>query len=197
MKQTTPETIDQRLVKALAHPLRVRILEALSDRVSSPNRLSEELEAGLGHVAYHTRTLDKYGCLELVETAQRRGATEHFYKASSGSFVGDRRWRGVPRAVRSGVTGAALQSFMDKAVAALEAGTIDHRDDTTLTWMPVRLDQRGWDEVTAIMREATDRVLASQDASRRRLAGAGVGRDSISAIVAMANFETSGSRGVA
>jgi DNA-binding transcriptional ArsR family regulator len=77
-----PEKIDQRLVRALGHPLRVRILEILSNRVASPNTLSKELGVDLGDVAYHTRTLNRCGCLELVDTARRRGATEHFYKAA-------------------------------------------------------------------------------------------------------------------
>lgn len=194
MKQN-PETIDQRLVRALAHPLRIQILEILTERVASPNWLSEELDAGLSHVAYHTRALDKCGCLELVDTAQRRGATEHFYKASAGSFIGDRVWRKVPRSVRGGISGASLQTFMDKAVAALEAGTIDDREDTTLNWTALHLDQRGWDEVTAIMRDANDRVLAAQSRSKRRLARTARGAaETISAVVALANFETGGSR---
>jgi DNA-binding transcriptional ArsR family regulator len=77
-----PEKIDQRLVRALAHPLRVRILEILSHRVASPNVLSKELGVDLRDVAYHTRTLNRCGCLQLVDTARRRGATEHFYKAA-------------------------------------------------------------------------------------------------------------------
>jgi DNA-binding transcriptional ArsR family regulator len=193
MKRDRPEVIDQRLVRALAHPLRIKILEALTERVASPIRLSDDLDAGLSHVAYHTRALDKCGCLELVDTAQRRGATEHFYKASPHSFIGDRIWRRVPRALLGGVSGATLQSFMDRAVAALEAGTIDGREDTTLYWTPVLLDQQGWDEVTATMKETINRVLAIQDQSRARLAKR-KGRGAISAIVGIASFETSGSR---
>src|ERR1044071_2104655 len=166
MKRDRPEVIDQRLVRALSHPLRIKILEALTERVASPIRLSDALDAGLSHVAYHTRALDKCGCLELVDTAQRRGATEHFYKAAPHSFIGDRIWRRVPRALLGGVSGATLQSFMDRAVAALEAGTIDSREDTTLYWTPVLLDQQGWDEVTATMVETVDKVLAIQDESR-------------------------------
>jgi DNA-binding transcriptional ArsR family regulator len=193
VKRDRPELIDQRLVKALAHPLRIRILEILTERVASPNRISGDLDAGLSHVAYHTRALDKCGCLELVDTAQRRGATEHFYKASPRSFIGDRIWRRVPRALLGGVSGATLQSFMDRAVAALEAGTIDGRDDTTLYWMPVRLDEEGWKKVTAAMEETVDTVLAIQAESRERLARQ-KGRGAISAIVGVASFETPGSR---
>jgi DNA-binding transcriptional ArsR family regulator len=185
------ETIDQRLVRALAHPLRVQILEILTERVASPNLLSEQLGIGLTHVAYHTRALDRWGCLELVDTAQRRGATEHFYTAQPDAFVGCRGWRTVPQPLRGGVTGASLQTFMDKAVRALQAGTIDGREDTTFTWMPVRLDQRGWDEITAIMQQATDRVLEVERSSRKRLARKDEA-DAICAVVGFANFETGG-----
>ena len=71
----------------------------------APTGSPMELEVGLTHVAYHTRALDKCGCLELVDTAQRRGATEHFYKAAPDSFVGNRSWRKVPRSVLPGVSG--------------------------------------------------------------------------------------------
>jgi DNA-binding transcriptional ArsR family regulator len=193
VKRDRPELIDQRLVKALAHPLRIKILEILTERVASPNRLSGDLEAGLSHVAYHTRALAKCGCLELVDTAQRRGATEHFYKASPHSFIGDRIWRRVPRVLLGGVSGATLQSFMDRAVAALEAGTLDGREDTTLYWMPILLDEQGWERVTAAMEETVDEVLAVQAESRERLAES-KGQGAISAIVGVASFETPGSR---
>lgn len=186
------EVIDQRLVRALAHPLRVNILEILCDRVASPNALSEDLGAGLSHVAYHTRALNRCGALELVETAQRRGATEHFYKATPDAFLGSPAWRKVPRSVRGGVSGASLEILIDKAVTALAAGTIDEREDTTLTWMPLRVDRKGWDEVTRILDEAADRVLGAQTRSARRLAK-GKGEE-ISTVVAMLNFETANSR---
>ncbi len=192
MKQERPESIDQRLVRALAHPLRVQILEILTERVASPIWLSERLDAGLSHVAYHTRALDKCGCLDLVDTAQKRGATEHFYKASPGSFVGDRAWRKVPRSVLGGVSAATLQTFLDKAIAALEAGTLDGRENTTFRWMPLLLDQTGWGEVAAIMEEATNLVLAAHRRSQDRLASSGA-EDSISTVIGLASFETAGS----
>lgn len=192
MKDQAPEAIDQRLVHALAHPLRVRILEVLSDHVASPNLLAGQLDTGLSDVAYHTRALDRYGCLELVDTAQKRGATEHFYKANPGAFVGGPHWRKVPRAVRGGVSAATLQTFLDKAIAALEAGTLDGRDDTIFRWMPLHLDEEGFREVVAILEEATKLMLAAHVRSQDRLSENG-GEDTVSTVVGMAAFETAGS----
>ena len=186
------EAIDQRLVRALSHPLRVQILELLTDRVASPNWLSGQLDASLSHVAYHTRALDKCGCLVLVKTAQKRGATEHFYKATPDAFVGSPAWRGVPRPVLSGVSGATLRTFIDKAIDALETGTLDGREDTVFRWMPLLLDPQGWKEVVAILEETTEKVLAAHLQSQDRLATGG-GKDTISTVIGLASFETAGS----
>ena len=186
------ETIDQRLVRALAHPLRIQILDILSERVASPNTLSMELETGLSHVAYHTRTLDKCGCLELVDTAQRRGATEHFYKASPGAFIGNREWRTVPSSVRGAISAATLQTFLDKAIAALEAGTLDGRDDTIFRWMPLQLDEEGWKDVVATLEEATNQILAAHLRSQDRITS-GESRETVSTVIGMASFETAAS----
>jgi hypothetical protein len=187
------EPIDQRLVRALAHPLRVRILDVLTERIASPNRLAVELDAGLSHVAYHTRTLDEYGCLDLVDTAQKRGATEHFYKARPLAFVGNMEWRKVPRSLRGAVTVATLQTFIDKVAAALKVGTMD-RDDTVFTWFPLLLDDEGWEEANAYVKEAIERVQEAQARSQERLSRSGGMKKAISAIVGFAQFEARGSR---
>lgn len=194
MSDQPSEMIDQRLVRALAHPLRVSILEILTDRVASPNRISEVLEADLTDVAYHTRALDKCGCLNLIGTTQKRGATEHFYKATPDSFLGNPAWRGLPGAVLPGVSGATLQTFVDKSAAALAAGTLDGRADTILRWLPLLLDERGWKEVVAIMEETTDRVLAAHLRSQDRLEAKRGTAESMSSVIGLAAFETAGSR---
>src|SRR3954471_24787211 len=62
------ETSEARIAKALAHPLRARILQRLGERVASPGDLSVELGAPLGVVSYHVRMLRDYDCVELVRT---------------------------------------------------------------------------------------------------------------------------------
>jgi DNA-binding transcriptional ArsR family regulator len=192
MQQERPEAIDQRLVRSVAHPLRIKILEALTDHVASPNTLSERLETDLSGVAYHTRELDRLGALELVDTGQVRGAIEHFYKATPRAFVGAPQWRKVPPSLLSGVSAATLQTFLDKAISALEAGTLDGREDTVFRWMPLSLDEQGWKEVVAIMEEATKLMLAAHLRSQDRLSE-GDGQGAVSAVVGQAAFETAGS----
>jgi len=74
--------VDTRLLRALAHPLRLQILELLSGRVACPKELADELGVPLGRLSYHVRVLAEGGWLELVSTQPRRGAVAHFYKAT-------------------------------------------------------------------------------------------------------------------
>jgi DNA-binding transcriptional ArsR family regulator len=74
--------LDLRPMKALTHPLRVKALKVLTQRTASPSELSYELEEPLGNVSYHVKTLLEYDCVKLVKTEPRRGAVEHYYRAT-------------------------------------------------------------------------------------------------------------------
>jgi DNA-binding transcriptional ArsR family regulator len=76
------DPVDTRVVKALGHPTRIRILEVLRDReLASPVELSAEFDIPLGTVGYHVRRLESLGFIELARRTQRRGAVEHHYRA--------------------------------------------------------------------------------------------------------------------
>ena len=164
--------VDQELVKALSHPIRVEILESLQGRVVSPTELSEEMNESLGVISYHANTLVKCGCLELVRSEPHRGAVEHFFGIAPHPFSGHQEWNGLPLAVRSGITSAALESFVKAATVALEAGSLDADEETTLTWMPITVDEPGWREVAEIFGEASRRLSEVHSRSAERLAGA-------------------------
>src|SRR6185312_11654939 len=51
------EQIDQNLVRALGHPMRVQILEALQGRSASPTELARKFRESLGVVSYHANAL--------------------------------------------------------------------------------------------------------------------------------------------
>lgn len=78
---------DPRLVKALAHPLRVQIMQTLAERIASPSELAEEIGVPLPNLSYHIRQLVSLDLITLVKTRPRRGAIEHYYKARSASLT--------------------------------------------------------------------------------------------------------------
>src|SRR5215212_11270760 len=112
------ETSEARIAKALAHPLRARILHRLGERVASPGELAAELGASLGVVSYHVRMLRDYDCVELVRTQPRRGALQHFYRATARPNLDAEQWRRLPAGLRKQLSGETLQALVDDLAAA-------------------------------------------------------------------------------
>lgn len=170
---TTAEGIDQSFVKALAHPLRVQILIVLNERVASPSDLAEELGAGVSKVAYHVKVLEGAKCVELVRTAQRRGATEHYYRATRRQFFSDSEWKLVPSSAQAGISGRVLQMVFGDVAEAMAEGTFDERDDRHLSRTPMVVDDQGWKDATSLLAETLDGLLRIQAEAADRLAKAG------------------------
>src|SRR3954462_14745225 len=122
------ETSEARIAKALAHPLRARILQRLGERVASPGDLAVELNAPLGVVSYHVRMLRDYDCVELVRTEPRRGALQHFSKATARPNLDEHQWRTLPAGLRKELSGETIQALVDDLAAAADAGTLEDAD---------------------------------------------------------------------
>ena len=167
------EGVEQIVAKAFAHPLRVQILIILNEKVASPNLLAQQLDQSLNLVAYHVRVLEKYDCIELVDTKQRRGATEHFYRATRRQFLTDAEWSRLPESLRPGLSGAMLKSAFDDVEEALDKGTFDEREDRHLSRTPMVVDQKGWDDATELLLGTLYRLLEIQAEASERLATSG------------------------
>src|SRR6186997_1412378 len=115
MARSSLDLVDPRIAKALSHPMRARILGILDERVASPNEIAEMIDERLPNVSYHVRALLELGCIELVSTAQRRGAIEHYYRALTRPFFSDRDWKRLPRSGRMAVSDVGLQMIWDDA----------------------------------------------------------------------------------
>jgi hypothetical protein len=162
--------VEQIVAKAFAHPLRVQILIILNERVASPNLLAQELNQSLNLVAYHVRVLEKYDCIELVDTKQRRGATEHFYRATRRQFLTDSEWARMPESLRPGLSSAMLKSVFDDLEDAMANGTLDEMEDRHLSRTPMVVDKQGWADTVSLLSETLDRLLEIQTEASDRLA---------------------------
>jgi DNA-binding transcriptional ArsR family regulator len=179
--------IDQRLVRALGHPVRVYALTILNERVASPNEISKELGESVGHVSYHIKVLRECECIELVDTAPRRGAMEHYYRATDRAFLKPEEWSALPDSIRPGLSASGLKTVINDAASALLAGTFDKRKDRHLSWTPMILDEDGWEELKATLLENLENVLEIQAKSAARLTKADAAGIPVS--VAMLGFE--------
>jgi DNA-binding transcriptional ArsR family regulator len=189
-KGKTKTGVDQRLVKALAHPLRVEILTILNERMASPNELSKELDEGLSQVSYHVKVLKDYECIELVKTEPRRGAVEHYYRATARSFLDDSDWATLPASVKPGVSATSIKMLMENVVEALQGGTFDARDDRHISWTPGVVDRQGWDETVDLINETLAQAIEIQANSTSRLAKSG--EEGIPTTVALMHYEEVG-----
>jgi DNA-binding transcriptional ArsR family regulator len=83
----TSDAVDANVLKALAHPLRMRMLTLVAERgEASPVEMSRALDQPLATVSHHARVLRDSGCIELSRTEPRRGAVEHYYRATAAPF---------------------------------------------------------------------------------------------------------------
>ena len=161
------ETSEARIAKALAHPLRARILQRLGERVASPGDLAVELGAPLGVVSYHVRMLRDYDCVELVRTEPRRGALQHFYRATARPNFDDDQWRTLPSGLRRELSGETIQELVSDLAQAADAGMLED-PEIIVTRTPLELDERGWKKLNKLLSKTLEQALAIASESAAR-----------------------------
>ena len=175
---------DPKLVKACAHPLRIRILGMLDGRVASPSEIATEIGTPLSNTSYHVRQLASLGLIELVDRAARRGAIEHYYTAKVRPTITHEGWGNLPPIVRRAMMGAALEQGVAHVVAAAQEGGFD-RDDIHYSRTAGRLDDDGWNAVADELAGCLQRIEAIFDETERRLAKTRRGSDDVATVLLM------------
>src|SRR3954451_5506385 len=148
---------DQRVVKALAHPLRVQILSMLEQQTASPSELAAELRVPLGNVSYHVRQLQSFGLIRLVRTTPRRGSIEHHYELIARPDITDQEWDGLPEIVKHAMVGAALAPLGRLVQDAAAAGGFGRRE-AHLSRTALTLDAEGWGEASTLLIDLCERL---------------------------------------
>jgi DNA-binding transcriptional ArsR family regulator len=186
-KQKARKSPQEVLLKALSHPVRVKALTILTERIASPKEIAQQIDVSLGNVSYHVRELESLGLIEIMEEENVRGAVAHFYKAAQRPMIDNPDWEKLDATVRSAFSGYVIETLMTDAATSLAAGVFDRREDRHLSRTPLRLDLRGWRRVAAIQAKALDQILKEEEAAAARLSASG--EDGIQAVVGMALFE--------
>jgi DNA-binding transcriptional ArsR family regulator len=160
---------DPRYVKAMSHPLRVRILAMLDERKASPNQLAGWLGASLGTVAYHVRTLQQLGLIELVDETRVRGAVEHHYRAKARPNVTVEGWAKAPPIAKQAAVGSSLDVIGEYARVSAAAGGFD-RADAQLRRMMLRLDAKGFEQLSKACDKLLEQAEKIEAAAAERIA---------------------------
>lgn len=200
--KATPRLDDQKradtICGVLKHPLRVRILEILNEGPKSPSQFVEEglvpkehysnYQQALSLASYHFRALEKDGCLKVVASIPRRGALEHVYEGKARVYFTDSEFEEMPLERRQTLSRISFQGLVARADGAMRADTFDSRTDRHLAWMPMQLDQRGWNELMTSLAACFGEVEQIRHDSKERLATSG--EKSIPTTFGMLGFES-------
>lgn len=169
-EEATANLIDARLRKALSHELRVQILSVANQRETSPSEFAEELGFPLSNVSYHFRKLVEFDCLELTQEVPKRGSHEHRYVGSRRGLITDADWAKLGQGTQAGVRIAGFQDLINRCTQAVEAETFDSRDDASFYWVPITLDESGWQKTQAAIRRLIGEAGAFEVESAQRAA---------------------------
>jgi DNA-binding transcriptional ArsR family regulator len=169
LSKKAPPLVDPRLLKALAHPTRVHILDILSEGPSSPVRMMRRMEnVSLNLVSHHVKVLSELGCIELTETVDRRGAREHIYRARERQFFDREEWEAIDPKQRQPITSVLLRMASEDTNRSLSEGKFDELPDNHLSRSPLKLDREGWSEVVEVLARTLDEILEADARSAER-----------------------------
>jgi DNA-binding transcriptional ArsR family regulator len=184
----TELAVEQRLIKALAHPIRMRALTILNHRVASPSEIAQELGEPLGVVSYHVRILEDLRCIELVRTTPKRGAIEHHYRALERAWLTDEQVEQIPPSLLRTLSGSVFAQLAEDVTVAGEGNGMDE----VRHWMvrcPVVLDDPAWEELGELLQTVLDRAMELQGETVNRLAASGDAAETRFAILGLMLIE--------
>jgi predicted transcriptional regulator len=161
---------------AVNHPIRLDCLAILILRVASASEIARELDINVTTAAHHVEELYKDGVVEYVKTetgGSRRGAPEHFYRATALPEVTDQDWQVMPPDCRRQMAGRVLQAIVAQSLAALRCQTMEADDKLHLGWQAIPVDDEGEDEVAELLEETGERFKVIKALNKDRLKQAG------------------------
>lgn len=153
---------DPRWLRAISHPVRIRLLAMLDEEPASPVILAARLGQPLGTIAYHVRTLYDLGLLKLVSTRQRRGATEHYYRTTGHPTSSVEDWEALDPISKQRLLTALIAKATDYATRSAAAGGFDDAE-AHISTDSLKLDREGWEELA---RESKRWLARAQEIAR-------------------------------
>jgi hypothetical protein len=149
---------ERTITHLLNHPVRLDAFMATFEAMASPKEVAELLRKPVGDLSFHMTELRKAGVIEIVKRARRRGATEHYYRATEPPEIDEEEWKSMPKSARRRIVALGLQVVIADALSALRQGKLETDDDMYLVWMPMRLRAKGQEEITALQAEMLRRM---------------------------------------
>ncbi|MGW2019320.1 ArsR/SmtB family transcription factor [Streptomyces sp. NPDC001927] len=130
---TSPDSrriTDLGTLKALSHPLRMRLYRALFvARTATASQLADQVDEAVSLVSYHLRKLADHGLIEEAETQSADGRERWWRPSSYGLSIHDEDMRGAPELI-------AASDALGRAINDQRASLLERFLDERLTWSP-------------------------------------------------------------
>lgn len=168
-RQTRPQLIDERVLKAQSHPIRAHILNILSEGPNSPARMHRRMEnVSLNLVCHHIRVLRDVGLIELVDVKHHGGRKEHIYRATQRQYFDLEEWLRIDPKLQQPLITTILGQISEDTGRAMIEGKFTELPDSHLSRSPIELDKAGWGEVVEALELALNGVLEAHARSVER-----------------------------
>lgn len=105
------KTLEQ--LKVLTHPLRLKILELLTDKPMTTKQVAQALGEDPLKLYYHVEALEKAGLIELVEKRLKANLQEKYYQAVAKSFTVDKSAFTFKSREAAGTAAELLSNLLD------------------------------------------------------------------------------------
>ncbi|MFF7749937.1 ArsR/SmtB family transcription factor [Streptomyces sp. NPDC007971] len=119
-------------LKALAHPLRMKLYRSLTvARVATASHLAEQVDEAVSLVSYHLRKLAEHGLIEEAEPQSGDGRERWWQPASDGVSIRDEDFRDAPE--KAAAHTAASRLFFEQR-AGMYRRFLDERSHWGKEW---------------------------------------------------------------
>jgi len=164
------EDAEQAMARAMAHPIRARILFLLVDEPdASAEQIAERLGKPVRSIRHHLSELSKAGLVEPTKERKRRGVVERFFRVTAPPVVEDQQFAKLSIIERLNVCTQCLRQCYAVAADGLARGTLYARDDMGIVNQQAALDLQGWQEFVKVNRLAQKEVERVKSESAERL----------------------------
>jgi hypothetical protein len=168
----------RRLAVVFAVELRLRIVIELYQRVMSPKQFHEQFGGGtLSRVSRNFDRLTETGWLKYLYSegpgGDRRGGTEHFYRAPEMAFFDRETWAALPYSIRVAFSWKLFSQIAIWLREGLEAKMFQARAGSSLASRKLLLDQLGRERLIGAVTDVFAFVSEEQDDTRLRAARTG------------------------
>ncbi|MFF6774975.1 ArsR/SmtB family transcription factor [Streptomyces sp. NPDC012637] len=166
---------DAGTLKAIAHPLRMRLYRALFvARTATASQLADQVDEAVSLVSYHLRKLAEHGLIEEAEPQSADGRERWWQPSSYGFSIHEEDIAGAPELAAAS---AAFGRTLNEQRTALHSRFLDERHTWSEEWRTASISSEWLPRLTAAelsaLGQELEAVLTKYDRAARAAEAAG------------------------